>query len=79
MWHTLMKEANFSEFELKQNLIDTSKDVKEVVKKYEKRSRAGLMLGLQEMGATMQGFIGAFYPVALNIIVMNKTPLRRIH
>ncbi len=74
-----MKETNFSETEVKQNLIDNFEDVKEVVKKYEGRSRAGLMLGLQEIGATMQGFIGAYYPVSSNIIVINKTPLRRIH
>jgi hypothetical protein len=36
------------------------------------------MLGLQELGASHQGFIGAYYPVASNIIVINKTPLRRI-
>jgi len=37
------------------------------------------MLGLQELGSTMQGFIGGYYPVESNLIVLNKTPLRRIH
>jgi hypothetical protein len=36
------------------------------------------MLGLQEIGADINGFIGAYYHVASNIIIMNKTPLRRI-
>jgi len=36
------------------------------------------MLGLQEIGASLDGFIGAYYPIASNIIVVNKTPLRRI-
>jgi hypothetical protein len=74
-----MDKENYSELEVKQNLIDSFEEVKKLVKKYEGRSRAGLMLGLQEIGATMQGFIGAYYPVASNIIVINKTPLRRMH
>ena len=37
------------------------------------------MLGLQEIGASLNGFIGAYYPIASNIIVINKTPLRRIN
>ena len=36
------------------------------------------MLGIQELGASLKGFIGAYFPVASNIIVMNKTPIRRI-
>ena len=52
--------------------------MKDIVRKADGRSRAGLMLGLQELGASPKGFIGAYYPVTSNIIVMNKTPLRRI-
>jgi len=64
--------------ELNQNIIETFEEVKKVVAKNEHRSRAGLMLGLQEIGASLDGFIGAYYPVASNIIIVNKTPLRRI-
>ena len=74
-----MEKRNLTESEVRQNLIDAFEEVKTVVNKYEGRSRAGLMLGLQEIGATMQGFIGAYFPVASNIIVINKTPLRRIN
>ena len=63
---------------VRNQLIDTFEEVKEVVRQKEKRTRAGLMLGLQELGATLNVFIGAYYPVSSNIIVMNKTPLRRI-
>ena len=63
---------------LKQNLINTFEQVKNVVKNEEGISRAGLMLGLQEIGADINGFIDAYYPVASNIIIMNKTQLRRI-
>jgi hypothetical protein len=40
--------------------------------------RAGLMLGLADLGNHPAGFVGAFYPVATNIIVMNRNPLNRI-
>jgi len=64
--------------EINNQLIDTFEEVKELVSKTEKRTRAGLMLGLQELGSTMNGFIGAYFPVSSNIIVINKTPLRRL-
>jgi hypothetical protein len=64
--------------EIKTNLIDTFEEVKEAVRKIEGRSRAGLMLGLQEIGSSLDGFVGAYFPVASNIIIVNTTPLRRI-
>ena len=64
--------------EIEKSLIDSFELVKKVVRKSEGRSRAGLMLGLQELGSSLNGFIGAYYPVSSNIIVVNKTPLRRI-
>jgi len=63
---------------IKNQLIDTFEDIKEVVSKFEKRTRAGLMLGLQELGSTLNGFIGAYFPISSNIIVVNKTPIRRL-
>ncbi|UCD14621.1 MAG: hypothetical protein JSW60_04160 [Thermoplasmatales archaeon] len=65
--------------DVKDDLIDAFELVKKLVRKSEGRSRAGLMLGLQELGASLNGFIGAYYPVSSNIIVMNKTPIRRIN
>jgi len=41
-------------------------------------SRAGLNLGIMEMGNDANKFLGAFYPAGSNIIVLNSTPLRRI-
>ncbi len=51
--------------------------VKDVVQEALGESRAGLNLGFLEMGNSQQ-CVFAFYPVGSNIIVMNKTPLRRI-
>ena len=67
-----------NEAEVREVLIDAFESVKEAVSRAEGRSRAGLMLGLQELGASPGGFIGAYYPVYSNLIVVNKTPLRRI-
>lgn len=61
------------------NIPDVFEVVKEAVRKTTNAERAGLMLGLAEMGGTDGYWIGAFYPVGSNMIVMNKTPLRRIN
>ncbi|KYK29497.1 hypothetical protein AYK20_05340 [Thermoplasmatales archaeon SG8-52-1] len=68
----------FNNPEVEKSLVDNFELVKDAVQKNDGSSRAGLMLGLQELGATLNGFIGAYYQVASNIIVVNTTPLRRI-
>ena len=68
----------FNNPEVEKSLVDNFELVKDAVLKNEGQSRAGLMLGLQELGATLSGFIGAYYQLASNIIVVNATPLRRI-
>lgn len=59
-------------------LADVFELVKRAVEAVLGRSRAGLMLALADLGNNPQGFLGAFYPVASNVIVMNKVPLLRI-
>ena len=49
--------------------------VKQSVKRFLNRQRAGLMLGLANLGMRGGYFVGAFHPVGSNIIVMNKAPL----
>ena len=73
-----MRERKVIDNEMKKNLINTFEEVKKIVKLEERISRSGLMLGLQELGSNSNGFIGAYYPISSNIIIMNKTPLRRI-
>jgi len=50
--------------------------VKEGVEEILGKERAGLMLGLADLGIHVGWFVGAFYPVSSNIIVINKSPLR---
>ena len=60
----------------------TLPDVFEVVKlaasQHLGRTRGGLMLALADLGNYPNGWFGAFYVVASNVIVMNKVPLVRI-
>jgi hypothetical protein len=65
--------------------LDSAKDlpdifeiVKTAVRKSTGLERPGLMLGLANLGGGPEGLIGAFYPIATNIIVMNTLPLKRI-
>jgi hypothetical protein len=60
------------------NLADIFEVVKAVVLKTMKKSRAGLMLGIANLGNDPQGFFGGFFTTGSNVIVMNKIPLQRI-
>ncbi len=66
------------ELEATNGLPDIFELVKKAVERELGKKRAGLMLGLSELGGTRSGWIGAYYPVSSNIIVMNKTSLRLI-
>ena len=52
--------------------------VKSVVRESLGKGRGGLMLGLTDLGGKPGFFVGAFYPVGSNIIIMNKTPMRAV-
>lgn len=65
-------------FKKLESIGDVFELVKDIVWKTIKQSRAGLDLGLVEFGNVPEGFLGAYYVAASNIIIMNETPLRRI-
>ncbi|HLD58382.1 MAG TPA: hypothetical protein VI977_01925 [archaeon] len=52
--------------------------VKEAAEKSLGKTRAGLMLGIAELGQFAGGFLGAYHEIDSNLIVMNATPLRRL-
>ena len=60
------------------DLVEIFELVKKAVRTTMGRERAGLMLGLANLGGGPQGFVGAFFPIATNIIVMNSLPLQRV-
>lgn len=73
------RKASFEgRLERAQDLADIFEIVKDSVSSCTGRCRAGLMLGLANLGGGLDGFVGAFYPVATNIIVLNSLPLTRI-
>lgn len=49
--------------------------VKEAVHSCTGMSRAGLMLGLADLGGNPMHMVGGLYPSATNIIVMNRAPM----
>lgn len=57
------------------NLTDIFELVKLAVKRFLNRHRAGLMLGLADLGMHRGYFIGAFHPLGSNIIVVNRAPM----
>lgn len=67
-----------SKLDSAKDLTDIFEVVKLAVRRSTGKERAGLMLGLANLGGGPQGFVGAFYPIATNIIVMNSLPLRRV-
>ena len=56
------------------NLADVFELVKEATKSFLGQHRAGLMLGMANLGMRRGSFVGAFHPIGSNIIVMNKAP-----
>ncbi|MFW9950831.1 MAG: hypothetical protein ACFFKA_11995, partial [Candidatus Thorarchaeota archaeon] len=63
---------------LKKQLPEIFTQVKKDVKKTLNRHRAGLSLGLVEMGMFQGGFIGGMHFAPGTDIVMNKSPLKII-
>jgi len=73
------KRTSFhSKLDNSKTLADIFEVVKAAVWNNQRVSRGGLMLGIANLGNHPQGFLGAFYPVGTNVIVMNKIPLERI-
>jgi len=71
--------SNFNiRLENARTLADIFEVVKAAVWESSGKSRGGLMLGLANLGNDPRGFLGAFYPVGTNVIVMNRVPLDRI-
>jgi len=60
------------------DFADVFEVVKDGVEKVLGKSRAGLMLGLANLGGSSGYYIGAYYPIDSNIIVLNTFPLKRI-
>ena len=60
------------------NFSDIFQLVKKIVQNYLDRDQAGLLVGLSDLGTYGHSFLGAFYSLDANTIVINKRPLNRI-
>lgn len=60
------------------SFADIFEIVKEVVREFLGAEQAGLMVGITDLGTYGQGFVGAFYSLNANMIIINKRPLARI-
>jgi len=63
-----------SRLEASESLAGIFELVKESVKRFLNQHRAGLMLGMANLGMKRGSFVGAFHPLGSNIIVMNRAP-----
>ena len=52
--------------------------VKEIVRESLGLEQAGLMVGISDLGSYSNGFIGAFYSLNSNMIIINKRPIGRL-
>jgi len=52
--------------------------VKVMVKEFLGVEQAGLMVGFTDLGMHGRGFVGAFYSLNANMIIINKQPLARL-
>lgn len=67
-----------SELEEAKNLSDIFEIVKCAVEKVLGSHRAGLTLGLADLGEGVYGWIGGYHIISSNSIIMNLRPLERI-
>ncbi len=67
-----------NELKKAKTFADIFEIVKEMVREFLGADQAGLMVGVTDLGAHSHGFIGAFYSLDANMIIINKRPLARI-
>ena len=66
------------ELEKAKTFADIFEIAKGIVREFIGAEQAGLLVGVTDLGAHSQGFIGAFYSLNANMIIINKKPLARI-
>ncbi|MBI3027572.1 hypothetical protein HYY70_05670 [Candidatus Woesearchaeota archaeon] len=58
--------------------VDIFEIVKGIVREHLGIEQAGLLVGVTDLGGSSQAFVGAFYSLDANTIIINKRPLARI-
>jgi hypothetical protein len=60
------------------NIADMFDIVQDMVKQFLGYEQAGILVGLSDLGMYNQGWIGAFYSLPANMIIINNKPLKHI-
>lgn len=60
------------------NFSELFEEVKRIVHEFTGMEQAGLMVGVADLGMAANGFVGAFYSLPANTIVINKRPLKSL-
>ena len=60
------------------SIADIFEIVQSIVREALGQEQAGLLVGVTDLGAQDNGFIGAFYALGANTIIINNRPLMRI-
>lgn len=66
------------ELEKAKTFADIFEIAKEMVREHLGAEQSGLMVGVTDLGSFDRGFIGAFYSLEANMIIINKRPLKRL-
>lgn len=72
------QKSLLSEYNEAETIPDIFEVVKYATKEVLKKERAGLMLGLADLGTSNKYWIGGYWAVGSNAIIMNSIPLKRI-
>jgi hypothetical protein len=73
-----MDESFLHRYEKAKRVEEVFEVVKDAVRDTLNRERAGLMLGLSDLGIAQQGFIGGYHQSGSNAIILNSSVLKRI-
>ncbi len=74
----IMSESFLQRYEKAVRVEEVYELVKEAVRESLSRERAGLMLGLSDLGISAQGFMGGYHQMGSNAIILNSSVLKRI-
>jgi len=66
------------QLERAKTISDVFEIVKELVRDSIGLDQSGLIVGVSDLGSHGRGFVGAFYSLNANMIIINKRPLARI-
>lgn len=73
-----MREDLLRRYEEAEKIGEIFEVVKTAVKEVLDRERAGMMLGLADLGSRTNYWIGGYWALGSNAIIMNSIPLKRI-